>query len=140
MNLDVDVMRDLVVNARVARLATVRGDGRPHVVPVCFALDGERIVSVVDDKPKRSTELLRLDNVRAHPAVSFLVDRYDDDWTRLWWVRVDGRATVVSDGPDHARAIERLAEKYPPYRERRPSGAVLVIEADGWRGWSASSL
>jgi PPOX class probable F420-dependent enzyme len=140
MNLDVDVMRDLVVNARVARLATVRGDGRPHVVPVCFALDGERIVSVVDDKPKRTTELLRLDNVRAHPAVSFLVDRYDDDWTRLWWVRVDGRATVVSDGPDHARAIERLAEKYPPYRERRPAGAVLVIEADGWRGWSASSL
>jgi PPOX class probable F420-dependent enzyme len=140
MNLDVDVMRDLVVNARVARLATVRGDGRPHVVPVCFALDGERIVSVVDDKPKRSTELLRLDNVRAHPAVSFLVDRYDDDWTRLWWVRVDGRATVVSDGPDHVRAIERLAEKYPPYRERRPAGAVLVIEADGWRGWSASSL
>ncbi len=121
----------------VARLATVRADGRPHLVPVCFAVDGDTIVSVVDAKPKRSTALRRLDNVRAQPAVSLLVDHYADDWTALWWVRVDGRATVVESGADHERAIDQLAAKYAQYREPRPGGAVVVVADLAWHGWSA---
>src|SRR5262245_20725295 len=124
--------------ASVARLATVRADGRPHLVPVCFAVEADTIVSVVDGKPKRSVALRRLDNVRAQPAVSLLVDHYTHEWDRLWWVRVDGRAAVVESGEVHARAIDRLAAKYAQYRERRPDGAVLVISALAWSGWSAA--
>jgi PPOX class probable F420-dependent enzyme len=130
-------MRRRFEAARVARLATVRDDGRPHLVPVCFAVDGDVIVSVVDDKPKRSTRLQRLDNVRAEPAVSLLVDQYDDDWTQLWWVRADGVASVLESGGEHARAIDLLVAKYVQYRERRPAGATLVIAVEAWRGWAA---
>jgi PPOX class probable F420-dependent enzyme len=131
-------MRARVEAARVARLATLRDDGRPHVVPVCFALAGDAIVSVVDDKPKRSAHLRRLDNVRVHPAVTLLVDHYDDDWTRLWWVRVDGAARVIEGGPEHRRAVDRLAAKYAQYRVARPGGAVIAVEIQSWQGWSAS--
>ena len=89
-------------------------------MPVCFAVDGDRIVSVVDHKPKATTSLRRLDNVRAHPAVSLLVDHYDDDWTRLWWVRVDGTATVRDDGPEHESAVDLLAAKYRAVPGRAP--------------------
>jgi PPOX class probable F420-dependent enzyme len=125
-------------SSSIARLATVRADGRPHIVPVCFTVDGDTIVSVVDGKPKRSAALRRLDNVRARPAVSLLVDHYADDWGALWWVRVDGVARVVESGLEHERAIDRLAAKYSQYRERRPDGAVLVVADLGWRGWSAA--
>ncbi len=110
--MDEPELRRRVAASPIARLATVRADGHPHVVPVCFALDDDRIVSVVDQKPKRTTALRRLDNVRTHPAVSLLVDHYDDDWTRLWWVRVDGTATVRDAGPEHESAIDLLAAKY----------------------------
>jgi PPOX class probable F420-dependent enzyme len=130
-------LRRRVVSSSVARLATVRADGHPHVVPVCFAVDGDRIVSVVDQKPKSTTLLRRLDNVRAHPAVSLLVDHYDDDWTRLWWVRVDGTATVRDAGTEHETAVDLLAAKYRQYRDLRPAGAVLEITASRWQGWSA---
>lgn len=130
-------MRRRFASASIARLGTVRSDGRPHLVPVCFALDGDTIVSAVDDKPKRTMQLRRLDNVRANPAVSLLVDRYDDDWTQLWWVRVDGTARVLEAGAEHARAIDLLAAKYAQYLELRPAGAVLVIAVEAWRGWSA---
>ena len=123
--------------ASVARLATVRADGRPHLVPVCFAVVGDTIVSVVDGKPKRSAALRRLDNVRAQPAVSLLVDHYADDWDRLWWVRVDGRATVVDSGAERDAAIDRLAAKYAQYHEPRPEGAVVVVADLAWHGWSA---
>jgi PPOX class probable F420-dependent enzyme len=135
--MDTAEMRRRFEGARVARLATVRDDGRPHLVPVCFAVDGDVIVSVVDDKPKRRTELQRLDNVRTQPAVSLLVDQYDDDWTRLWWVRADGVASVLESGGEHARAIDLLVAKYAQYRARRPAGATLVIAIEAWRGWSA---
>jgi PPOX class probable F420-dependent enzyme len=123
--------------AMVARLATVRADGRPHVVPVCFAVDGDTVVSVVDAKPKRSQQLRRLDNVRAHGHAALLVDHYDADWSRLWWVRADGDARVIDDGPEHTRAVDLLAEKYEQYRATRPSGAVIVVEVGRWAGWSA---
>ncbi|HLF29503.1 MAG TPA: TIGR03668 family PPOX class F420-dependent oxidoreductase [Xanthomonadales bacterium] len=130
-------MRWRFASASVARLGTVRPDGRPHLVPVCFALDGDVVVSVVDDKPKRSTRLRRFDNVRANPAVSLMVDHYDDDWTQLWWVRVDGTARVLEAGTEHARAIDLLVAKYAQYRALRPAGSVLVIAVEAWRVWSA---
>ena len=117
----------------------VRADGRPHVVPVCFALDGDRIVSVVDDKPKRTTALRRLDNVRAHPAVSLLVDHYDDDWTQplVGPRRRDGHRASTS-GAEHESAIDLLAAKYravpgPASRRERSSRSPRCA----WHGWSA---
>ncbi|HEV7536536.1 MAG TPA: TIGR03668 family PPOX class F420-dependent oxidoreductase, partial [Acidimicrobiia bacterium] len=106
----------LAAAAPVARLATVGPDGRPHLVPCCFAVDGDVAYSIVDHKPKRSAALRRLDNIAANPAVCLLVDHYEDDWTALWWVRFDGHARVVVDGPEHAAAVAVLCAKYPQYR------------------------
>lgn len=121
--------------ARVARLASVRPDGAPHVVPVIFALDGDMLWLVVDEKPKRTRELQRLTNVRAEPRVSLLVDRYDENWQQLWWVRVDGRARIVDDGDEFDHAITLLIHRYPQERERPPMGPALAVEIDAWRFW-----
>jgi PPOX class probable F420-dependent enzyme len=131
-------MRERFGAARVARLATANAEGEPHLVPLCFALIGPRIVSVVDAKPKRSTNLRRLANIRAHPQVSVLVDEYDEDWTRLWWVRADGTARVVESGADRDEAVSALTAKYPQYQEQPPAGPVVEVTVDRWRGWSAS--
>jgi PPOX class probable F420-dependent enzyme len=133
-----DALRHRAEFAPVARLATVDAEGRPHLVPCCFALDGDVAYSVVDHKPKRSTALRRLDNIRASPAVCLLVDHYEDDWTRLWWVRLDGTARIVEDGPEHASAIALLCAKYPQYRATPPSGAVVAIDVTACRSWSAT--
>src|SRR5262245_39544643 len=129
-------MRAEVAAARVGRLATVTPEGQPHVVPCCFAVVGEEIVTAVDGKPKSTLALRRLENIRAHPAASLLVDHYDDDWQRLWWVRVDGTARVVEDEHVRAAAIDALREKYAQYRAEPPSGAVVSLAIGAWRGWS----
>ncbi|MBV8949531.1 MAG: TIGR03668 family PPOX class F420-dependent oxidoreductase [Actinobacteria bacterium] len=134
--MDASEMRARFANARVARLATVDEHARPHLVPVCFATEGDAIFSAVDAKPKSTTALRRLDNIAAHPAVSLLVDEYFEDWTRLWWVRADGDAHVVESGPEHRDAIDRLAAKYPQYRARPPDGAVVAVQVRRWRGWT----
>jgi PPOX class probable F420-dependent enzyme len=122
--------------ARVARLATAGADGRPHLVPICFAVDGDTVYSAVDDvKPKATRRLRRLANVAANPAVSLLVDHYSDDWSALWWVRADGLGVVLQDAPD---AIALLASRYEQYREAPPSGPVLAVDVERWTGWSAS--
>jgi PPOX class probable F420-dependent enzyme len=121
--------------ARVGRLATVTAEGRPHVVPVCFTLAGGRIFTAVDAKPKATSELARLENVRATGRASLLVDHYDDDWSQLWWVRVDGSAEVIRS----EAAIDALAEKYAQYRTTRPAGPVIAIEPDRWRSWVPSA-
>lgn len=123
-------------SAAVARLATAGADRQPHLVPIVFALAGETIYSVVDAKPKRSTELRRLRNVESNPLVSVLVDHYDDtDWDALWWVRADGRARVLNlEKPEAARAVELLAQRYP---QQRPQGPVLAIDVQRWSGWAA---
>ncbi len=131
-------LRRLATTAPVARLATIDGDGRPHLVPCCFALDGDVAYSVVDHKPKRTTALRRLDNIAANPEVAVLADRYADDWTQLWWVRLDGTARVVTDGPEHERAIALLTAKYPQYRATPPSGAVVAIDVVTFRSWAAA--
>ena len=123
-----------LAQARIGRLATVTPEGRPHVVPVCFALHDGRIYTAVDAKPKATRALQRLENVRAHGRASLLVDHYEEDWTRLWWVRVDGAAEVVRSEP----AIDALAEKYDQYRAARPAGPLIAIAPEQWRSWVAS--
>ena len=131
-------MRGLVSPAPVARLATVRRDGHPHVVPVCFVITEDVVYSAVDSKPKRHRHLQRLSNVRATGTASLLVDEYDDDWSRLWWVRLDGLARLVDDTAEAERAIHALSDKYPQYRDQPPSGPVLAIDVQRWVGWSAT--
>ncbi len=134
--MDTQEARARVAAARVGHLSTVTSEGRPHVVPCCFALVGDVLVSAVDGKPKSTTALRRLANVEARPWASLLVDHYDDgDWSALWWVRVDGRARVVAAGPERERALDALVAKHPQYREVRPPGAVLVVEDLRWRSW-----
>jgi len=133
-------LRRRVAEARVARLATVDTESRPHLVPICFALDGDTLYSAVDAKPKRNANLKRLENVRGNPWVSVLVDGYDEDWSRLWWVRLDGLAQIVADELERARALGLLQAKYEQYRAEPPEGPVLAVAVERLRGWSASDL
>jgi PPOX class probable F420-dependent enzyme len=135
----VDDLRDRVAGEQVARLATVDHDGRPHLVPIVFALVGDTLYSAVDAKPKRSRTLRRIENARARPDVTVLVDRYEDDWTRLWWVRLRGRARVLDGGDEAERALAALTAKYPRYRRDAPGPPVLAVDVTDWRGWSAAA-
>ena len=133
------VLRARFASSPVARLSTVRPDGGPHVVPCVFALTGDTLYTAVDAKPKRSARLQRLIDVRAEPRCALLVDHYEEDWSRLWWVRADGRAEVVEEPrPDHP-GIRALVARFPQYREEPPSAALLVVTVDHWTGWSGSS-
>ena len=128
--------RRRLASAPVATLVTIDERANPHAVPVCFALlGGDRLVTAVDHKPKRTTALRRLDHVRANPAVCVLAHHYEDDWGALWWVRVDGGAVVVDEPGDDL--IAPLAAKYPPYAERPPTGPAIVVTIRRWSGWSA---
>ena len=133
-----DEARSRFALARVARLATVGGDGAPHVVPVTFAIDGDRIVTAVDAKPKRGAPLRRLANIRANPRVSLLADGYDDDWRKLWWVRADGEARIVEEDPGLGGALALLRSRYPQYGTVALIGPAVVIEVGRWVGWSAA--
>ena len=121
----------------IARLATVGAGGRPHLVPIVFAIEGDAVYSAVDHKRKRSQRLKRLDNIRRNPQVAVLVDRYDDDWSRLWWVRADGTARVIEHGEEFDGAARILVRKYEEYARRPPAGPVIAIDIDAWSGWSA---
>jgi PPOX class probable F420-dependent enzyme len=135
-------MRGRVAEARVGRLATTRVDGRPHIVPCCFVLEGGDVVyTAVDDvKAKRRAGLLRLDNVRRNRNVSFLIDEYVEDWSALWWIRLDGPAHVAEVGsPEQRAASGLLAAKYEQYRARRPGGPLIAITPERWRSWAAST-
>jgi len=129
-------MRLRLVDARVARLATADAEGRPHIVPIAFAHDDENLYFAVDDKPKRSRNLKRLRNIAGNPRVSVLVDHYEDDWTRLWWVRVDGVAHVLVHDAEAQRAIDLLVRKYAQYARKRPQGPVVAIRIEHMTGWS----
>jgi PPOX class probable F420-dependent enzyme len=137
--MDAGQMRAQVRDARVGRLATVDAEGRPHLVPICFALEGDTIYSAVDEKPKRSKRLKRLENIRRRPEVSLLVDHYEEDWTRLWWVRVDGTAQVLERGEERAHALELLRSKYEQYRAEPPTGAVIAVRVERWRSWGSAA-
>jgi PPOX class probable F420-dependent enzyme len=127
--------------ARVGRLATVRRDGGPHVVPFVFALleePGLRVYWAVDAKPKRSTRLRRLENIAQNPAVEFVADGYDEDWDRLWWVRVAGTARILDPGPERDRALAALQAKYAQHEATPPSGPVVAIDVSTVTGWEAA--
>ena len=132
-------LRSRFSSSAVARLATVRPDGAPHVVPVVFALVDGTVYSAVDAKPKRTHRLQRLANVRADPRCALLVDHYEDDWSRLWWVRADGTAAVVEDPPAAHPGVEALAARYPRYGAEPPAGPLLVVTVEHWSGWSSTS-
>jgi PPOX class probable F420-dependent enzyme len=156
VRLDPSTCRSRFAAARHAYLATADADGVPHLVPVTFALvdaaagtsDGtaaevdaaasarDEIVVAVDHKPKTTRDLKRLRNLTENPRVTFLVDRYDDDWAHLWWVRADGVATVEHEGEPRAAALDALAARYPQYRERRPDGPLIRVRVTRWSGWA----
>jgi PPOX class probable F420-dependent enzyme len=137
--MDRETMRALVSPARVGRLATVRSDGHPHVVPICFVITDDVIYTAIDEKPKRHRHLQRIGNITATGTASLLIDEYSDDWSRLWWVRLDGRARLVDDAAEAERAIRSLSDKYPQYRDQPPPGPVLAVEVERWVGWSATT-
>jgi PPOX class probable F420-dependent enzyme len=132
-----DQARSRFEGARVARLATVSAEGAPQIVPVTFAVDGDRIVTAVDAKPKRGSQLRRLTNIATNRRVSLLVDEYDEDWGRLWWARAEGLARIVDDGPDLARALTLLRERYAQYATVALIGPAVVVDVERWLGWSA---
>ena len=125
-------------SARAGHLATVNPDGTPHVVVVTFALVGGNVVTAIDHKPKTTIRLQRLTNIEANPRASFLVDHYEDDWDRLWWVRIDGVASVHVDGEIHSSAVEALVGKYEQYRVNPPSGPVIAITQEGVTSWAST--
>ena len=134
--MEVADMRRRLAESPVAHLATAGPDAMPHIVPITFATDHDTLYFAVDAKPKRTPNLKRLQNIAANPAVSVLVDSYEDDWTRLWWVRVDGTARIVEDAAESERAIDLLVKRYPQYRHTRPQGPVVAISMDRLSGWS----
>lgn len=125
--------------ARHATLATAGADATPHAVPVTFAVADGTLYSAVDDKPKRSARLRRLDNLAVNPAASVLVEEWHEDWTRLWWVRADGTARVLHEGPEHAAAVAALRVKYAQYADHALTGAVVAVALVRVTGWTASA-
>ena len=132
-----DEARARFVHARVARLATADADGMPRIVPIVFAVDGERIVTAVDGKRKRGGALRRVENIAANPRVSVLVDAYDEDWSQLWWARADGTASIHWDGELREHALRLLRDRYAQYGRVPLSGPALIIDVDRWSGWGA---
>lgn len=135
--MDAIEMRRRIETEMVARLATIGRHGRPHIVPITFAADDDALYFAIDQKPKKTANLLRLRNIEANPAIAVLIDHYEDDWTKLWWVRIDGSARIVAKGADFDRAIELLSGRYPQYRLDRPAGPVVAIAIERISGWSA---
>jgi PPOX class probable F420-dependent enzyme len=131
-------IRRRLAEARVAHLATTGGDGRPHIVPICFVVLSDDIFFAVDHKPKRTTDLQRLRNIAVNPGVAVLVDHYEEDWSGIWWVRIDGRARVLEAGDASDRAIDALISRYPQYARARPDGPVVSIHVERLSGWSAT--
>jgi PPOX class probable F420-dependent enzyme len=131
-------MRRRLEESRHARLATADAEGRPHAVPIGFVVERDTIYFAVDAKPKQTVNLKRLRNIAANPQVAVLFDHYEEDWSRLWWVRVDGTARVVSDGDEATRAVDLLVAKYPQYDHARPAGPVVAISIDRVSGWSST--
>lgn len=130
--------RAFVAGQRVAHLATVSADGAPHVVPVCFVLAEGAIYFALDEKPKRVApeRLRRVRNIQTNPCVALLVDRYDEDWSKLGYVLISGRAELLDGGAEHAGAIALLREKYPQYRAMALEGRPVVrIVPERWVSW-----
>lgn len=133
--------RRFLAAASVARLATADGDGRPHVVPVCFALVDDRVVTPVDEKPQDAapTELRRVRNVRENPRVALVADRYVADWSRLGWVQVRGTAEVLAPADEgHGAAVSALRARYDQYADHDvESRPVIAVQPGVVRSWGS---
>ncbi|BAW08428.1 TIGR03668 family PPOX class F420-dependent oxidoreductase [Nocardia seriolae] len=142
MRSDADTALSRFRAARVARLATADATGQPHLVPVTFAVSPSAtplfVVIAIDHKPKSTTDLRRLRNIAANPRVSLLADHYDEDWTRLWWARLDGVAEILTAPAELDAPLAWLSEKYPQYRATPPTGPLIRIEVESIRGWAYS--
>jgi PPOX class probable F420-dependent enzyme len=118
----------------VARLGTADAQGRPDVVVVTFAVDGDTVYTAVDQKPKSGTKLKRLRHVGENPRVTMLADHYSDDWETLWWVRADGRAVILADQRRIAAPLRLLANRYWQYRQAPPTSPELAVTVERWSG------
>ncbi|HEX3403972.1 MAG TPA: TIGR03668 family PPOX class F420-dependent oxidoreductase [Acetobacteraceae bacterium] len=130
--------RGFLMAQRVGRLATADARGNPHVVPVCFAISGDTLYVTIDEKPKRAggRPLKRLRNMLDNPSTAFVADRYDEDWSKLGWVMLRGRADILADGAEHDRAQALLRERYAPYRAMQladlPVIALRIERVTSW--------
>lgn len=138
LSVDAPDILERIDSQLVARLATSSPDAVPHIVPICFALAWPRLYFAIDSKPKRGVPLRRIRNIQANPSVAVLFDHYEDDWSRLWWVRLDGIAVVLGPGPETVRALSLLAARYPPYRELPPPGPVIAVEIGSLSRWTGA--
>ena len=129
--------RALFASVPVVRLGTADAQGRPHVVVVTFAVEGDMVYTAVDQKPKSGTNLKRIRNVGENPQVTMLADGYSDDWDTLWWVRADGRAVILADRGQMAQPLRLLEDRYWQYRHAPPTGPVLAVTVERWSGWAA---
>jgi PPOX class probable F420-dependent enzyme len=138
-----DRERRFLLGRRVGHLATADGRGNPHVVPVCFALSDDTLYITIDEKPKHASDrpLKRLRNMMDNPSIAFVADRYDEDWTRLGWVMLRGRAEILADGPEHDSAQALLRNRYPQYRTMQLAGlpviALRIERATSWGNLAA---
>ena len=133
----IDEARLCLTSARVATLATARFSGEIDLVPITFAVAGNQLVSVVDHKPKTTLHLRRLENITGNPRVTVLAHSYEEEWDRLWWVRVRGTARTTMSGPDHRGAVRLMVNKYSQLVDKPPTGPVIILEIDEWLGWTA---
>jgi PPOX class probable F420-dependent enzyme len=133
-----------ITSARVGRLATADADGQPMVVPICYAFDGHALYSAVDAKPKqaRPEGLKRIRNLRENPRVSIVIDEYEEDWTRLRYVIIQGQADLLTDGPQFAHGVDLLVAKYVQYRSLglpRERGLMIRVIPRRVSSWQYSS-
>ena len=136
--IDQEEITRLLHSTQSATLGTVDERGRPHLVPIVFAYRNGGLYTAVDRKPKSTYRLKRLRNIEANPHVSVLLDHYGDDWTELWWVRIDGSARVIDSGPGFEEALALLTRKYRTYGAQPPPGPVIEIRVENIRAWSAT--
>ena len=127
VNIDSKVA-SFIASERIARLATADDTSRPHAIPICFAFDGSRIYTAIDLKPKRAgaTQLKRVRNILQNPQVAVVIDRYSEDWSRLAYVLVQGRAAIVEDVDEQARSEQLLRAKYPQYANMLEPGSTVI--------------
>jgi PPOX class probable F420-dependent enzyme len=129
--------RERFASSRVAQLATADASGVPHLVPIVFAVSNDVVYTAVDAKRKSSQRLRRMANIEANPAVSLIVDHYDDDWSQLWWVRADGTAEIYYSGEEMATGYFELRRKYAQYQRIALDGPVIAVTVARWSGWQA---
>jgi PPOX class probable F420-dependent enzyme len=136
-----DGQRRFLAQQRIAHLATADRRAVPHVVPVCFAVAAGTLYITIDEKPKRGTALKRLKNIAENPAVAVIVDRYDEDWTRLGWVMLRGRAEILGEGQEHQDAQDLLRARYPQLAAMQITAyPVIAVRIERTTSWGDLSV